>query len=96
MLDAVTAAAVKMAAPAGLSARCPNLACDLAQINRRKNFFTEFSLRIGGISASGRKFAIGSGGIVTNQTVDILRGSKIKIFIFPAVTGMTAGAPAPV
>jgi hypothetical protein len=48
------------------------------------------------MAAAGGKFLIGSGGIVTNQAVNVDFGSKIEIFILPTIPGMAAGAPAPV
>ena len=33
---------------------------------------------------------------MTGQAIDIFRLAEIEILVFPAVTGVTAGAPAPV
>ncbi len=96
MLNSVAAAAIKMTTPASRPTRRPNLKCNFPQINRFKQFVAKLLIFIRRMPASGRKFAIGSGGIMTDQTINILFNRKIIVLLFPTITGMTAGAPAPV
>ena len=85
-----------MTTPASRPTRRPNLKRNLTQINRFIYFVAKLLIFIRRMPASGRKFAISSGGIMTDQTINILFNRKIIIFFLPTITGMTAGAPAPV
>lgn len=96
MLYAIGPAAVKMAGPAIFTTGQTHILGHLSQIHRFKNFFAEFFFFIGWMAAASGKLLIGSGGIVTNQAVNVNLGSKVKIFILPSIPGVAAGAPAPV
>jgi hypothetical protein len=96
MLHTVGAATVKVAGSAIFTTGQTHILGHFSQIDRFKNLFTELFFLIGRMAAAGGKFLIGSGGIVTNQAVNVDFGSKIEIFILPTIPGMAAGAPAPV
>jgi hypothetical protein len=96
VFNPVPAAAIEMTATAGCTTGFTDFTGNFAQINCRKNFFPEFSFFIGGIAAGSGKFAIARGRIVTNQTIDPFLRRKIEALLFPTITRMTAGTPAPV
>ena len=96
MLDAVTASAIKMTGPAGFIAGGSDMPGHLFQINRRKHLGAELFFFIGRMPGTGGKLLVCSRSIMTGKTVDIFLGRKIKVCVFPPITGMTAGAPAPV
>ena len=96
MLDAVGPAAVEMAAAAVDPAGGPDMLGDLFQVDRFEKLAAALLILERRVAAGGGKLAIGAGGIVAGQTIDILGFFEIETLILPAVAGMTAGAPAPV
>lgn len=96
MLDAVTTPTFKMTSPACSPGTCTDMQGNLFQVNRLKDFFSEFFFFIGWISATCRKLFISARRIMTDQTVYILFRRKIKGIIFPSISCVAAGAPAPV
>ena len=85
-----------MTTAAGCTTGFANLAGNFAQIDCRENLFTEFPFLISGVAAGAGKFTIVLSGIMTNQTINPFLRRKIKTLLFPTITCMTAGAPAPV
>ncbi len=96
MLYSIITTTIKVTTTTSCPTRLSDLERDLTQINRFKCFLAELLVDIGRMPAGSWKFAVTSGSIMTNQTINVLFNRKIVIFLFPAITGMTAGAPAPV
>jgi len=96
MLDAIAATTLEMAGPAGGPGALPHIFGNRGQINWRKNFIPEFSFLIRWIATGCGEFFVFSRGVVADKTVYIFLVGKIKGIILPSITGMTAGAPAPV
>jgi hypothetical protein len=96
MFDAVGPAAVEMAAAAVDPAGGPDMLGDLFQVDRFEKLAAALLILERRVAAGSGKLAIGAGGIVAGQAIDILGFFEVEIFILPTVAGMTAGAPAPV
>ena len=94
MFDAVSAAAKEVAGPAVLARRPADALGNLIPVRRMVGFFIAFEDLgfLNRITGSGRKFFIGAGLFVTDQTVDLALIREIEIFAFPAIAGMTGCA----
>lgn len=86
MLHVIAPAAVPMTAAAVGARGHSHVLCDFQQIHRfvRVSAVVSFFL------------AVGAGGIMADQAVDIFHFLEIKGLIFPAVSGMAFGATAPI
>jgi len=96
MFNPITTTAIEVTGTTGRSACGTDMQGYFFEIDRFKNFFAKFLFFIRRISAACRKFFIGTSRIVAYKTIDILFRGKIKRIIFPIISCMAAGAPAPV
>jgi hypothetical protein len=96
MFNAVTTAAFKVTRPAGRPAAGANMESDFLEVYRLKNRGAEFFFFIWRGSTACGEFFIGASGIMADQAINICLRGKIKRIIFPPISCMTAGAPAPV
>ncbi len=96
MFDPVATTTVKVTGSTGSPAAGADMECDFFEIDRFENFFAKFLFLIRRMAAACREFFIGAGRIVADQAIDIFFRGKVKRIIFPVISSMTAGAPAPV
>src|SRR5690554_7413969 len=93
MLDAVTAAAIKVAVAAGGAAGWPDILCYMGQIYLFDwPVVFDFKLAagyqgilIGRVAGTVFGFQVGCGGVMAGQAVHILFNAEIKILVFPAI-----------
>lgn len=94
MLDAVTAATEKMAGAAVLAGGSSHALGDFVPVRWMVCFpvaLEDHGLRCG-VAGTCRKFFIGPGLFVANQTIDFGLVAEIKVISFPAISGMTGCA----
>ena len=96
VLDPVGAAAVEVTTATVDPAGSPDMLGDFFQVDRLEELTATLLVRQRRIAAGSGKLAVSSGGVVAGQAIDILGLMEIELTILPTVTGVTAGAPAPV
>ena len=92
MLDGIAAPAGEVARTAVSPAWKPNTLGDRDQINRRPILAAERLVFVGGMSGTGRELLVRSGGVVTDEAVDVAGIRMVERFVRPSVTGVTTRA----
>ena len=94
MFNTISAAAAKVTCSTVFIFRISNILCNFYKIRPFISYFITFKkfffFFINRITCCCWKFFISACLIMTNQTIDLFTVGKIKIFVFPAITCMTA------
>ena len=95
VLDRITAATQEMAGAAGVATGLAHLARHLAEVgglDDAAGVGRKLHVLVGRMSGQPGDLAVGAGGVVANQAIDVFLRTEVEAVVLPAVAHVTGGA----